>query len=246
MGPYSRGLSGVGFYSFTPYITSLCHHSHAFHHLFAFRHLAHSWIPPPFHKVHLVILMNIQNSGFDSIRFDSIFSNTNLTLIRFESFSSNTKDALIRFDSTFIRLLFNFNRVKTNKTRIESASYSTVVESITFNIRFEKIESNTNKGHIRFDSAVEKVHLYSPLAPLNSYLFGGKHVQRYLLNCCFNNWQLWKPLLSTDNVSSLAHVMYDLVAEAETVLWHCVLVGMFLQISRVYNATCLIDVLSIK
>jgi hypothetical protein len=41
--------------------------------------------------------------------------------IRFEPFSSNTNNALIRFDSTFIRLLFDFNKVELNKTRIESA-----------------------------------------------------------------------------------------------------------------------------
>jgi hypothetical protein len=67
---------------------------------------------------------------------------------------TNIRDS--RFDSTFIRLLFDFNKGESNKTRIESASYSTIVESNTFNIRFEKIEPNTNKGHIRFDSAVEK------------------------------------------------------------------------------------------
>jgi predicted N-formylglutamate amidohydrolase len=73
----------------------------------------------------------------------------NNVLIRLDS-------TFIGFDSTFIRLLFDFNKDESNKTRIESASYSTVVESNMFNIRFEQIESNTNKGHIRFNSAVEK------------------------------------------------------------------------------------------
>jgi hypothetical protein len=34
----------------------------------------------------------------------------------------------IRFDSTFFRFLFDFNKDESNKTRIESASYSTIVE----------------------------------------------------------------------------------------------------------------------
>jgi hypothetical protein len=90
------------------------------------------------------------------IRFDSTFIRFDSTFIRFDSTFIRFDSTFIRFDSTFIRLVFDFNKVESNKTRIELASYSTVVESNTFNIRFEKIESNTNNGHIRFDSAVEK------------------------------------------------------------------------------------------
>jgi len=79
---------------------------------------------------------------FDSIRFFRI-----RIVLPFDSIR-------LLFDS--IRPLFDFNKVESNKSRVEWGPYSTDVESNALDIRIEKVESNTNETHIRFDSTVEK------------------------------------------------------------------------------------------